>query len=286
MQLKMIRFFDKIGKDDISIAGGKAANLGELTKAGFNVPHGFVVTTKAYDNFVEISELKKDMAEQLEKLDMGDHELVEKISKELKRLIMDEEVFEDLVTEINNAMKKLKGERFAVRSSATAEDLITASFAGQQDTYLNVSRKDIVASVKKCWASLFNPRAIYYRHEKNIPHDVEMAVVIQEMVDAEFAGVMFTVDPIKKRYILVEAAPGLGEKVVSGTVTPNSYMLDKESLEVKEENISYEMDESIIKKIAELGLQIEKHYRKPQDIEFAVKKGEISILQSRAITTL
>lgn len=282
----MIRFFDSIGKDDGSIVGGKAANLGELTKAGFNVPNGFVITIKAYRNFVEINELKEDMQEQISKIDVGNYELVDKISIELKKLILDEEIFEELEKEIQNALKKLKGNKFAVRSSATAEDLLTASFAGQQDTYLNVKKKNIINAVKKCWASLFNPRAIYYRHEKKISHDVDMAVVVQEMIDADFAGVMFTVDPIRKKYILVEAAHGLGEQVVSGSVTPSSFMLDRETFEIKERNISYEIDDNVIIEIAKIGKKIEQHYNNPQDIEFAVKNGEIFILQSRAITTL
>jgi pyruvate,water dikinase len=201
-------------------------------------------------------------------------------------LILDEQVFEELVKEITSALGKLKGSKFAVRSSATAEDLLTASFAGQQDTYLNVAKKDVVESVKKCWASLFTPRAIYYRHEKKIPHDVAMAVVVQEMVQAEYAGVMFTLDPVMKKYVLVEAATGLGEKVVSGSVTPSSFMLDRKDFEIKEKNIQYKIDEEIIKKIAKIGLSIEKHYSKPQDVEFGVKNGEVFILQSRAITTL
>lgn len=282
----MIRFFDTIGKDDIAIVGGKGANLGEMTKEKFAVPPGFVVTTKAYNTFVEIKELKKDMSEQLSKLDMGDHKALEKISTELKQLILDEEIYEELEEEITSALKKLKGDTFAVRSSATAEDLLTASFAGQQDSYLNVKRSEVLDAAKKCWASLFNPRAIYYRHEKKISHDVAMAVVVQEMIDADFAGVMFTVDPIKKKYVLIEAATGLGEKVVSGEVTPSSFMLDRESLEIVEKNIQYEVSEETIGKIAQVGLAIEKHYDKPQDIEFAVKDGEIFILQSRAITTL
>jgi len=282
----MIKFFSDVGKEDIAIVGGKGANLGEMSTAGFNVPNGFIVTTKAYNTFVEIKELEKDMAEQLSKLDVGNHEELERISNELKKLILDEEVFEELVVEIEKGMSKLKGDKFAVRSSATAEDLITASFAGQQDSYLNVSRGEIVSAVKKCWASLFNPRAIYYRHEKKISHDVAMAVVIQEMVDAEFAGVMFTVDPVRKKHILVEAATGLGEKVVSGSVTPSSFMLDRGSFSIEEKNVSYDIDEDIVKEIAKIGISIEKHYNRPQDIEFAVKKGEIFVLQSRAITTL
>ena len=281
----MIKFFDSIKKGDIDTVGGKGANLGEMFST-FNIPNGFVVTTKAYNNFVEMRELQKDMAEQLEKLDVGDQELLEKISSELKKLILDEDIYEELVKEVNNALGKLKGNKFAVRSSATAEDLITASFAGQQDTFLNVDKKNILDSMQKCWASLFNPRAIYYRHEKKIPHDVAMAVVVQEMVNADFAGVIFTVDPIRKKYLLVEAATGLGEKVVSGSVTPSSYMIEKHTMEIVEKNISYDIDESMIKEIGNVGLKIEKHYGNPQDIEFAVKGKEIFILQSRAITTL
>jgi pyruvate, water dikinase len=282
----MIKFFNQITRNDISIAGGKGANLGELFNSGYNVPNGFVITTKAYDRFIEMRELEEDMSEQISKLDVGSHQLLEKMSKELKRLIMDEKIFEELEREVSSALKKLKGNKFAVRSSATAEDLLEASFAGQQDTFLNVKKAEIIQSVKKCWASLFNPRAIYYRHEKKIGHDVSMAVVVQEMVQADFAGVMFTVDPIRKRYILVEAATGLGEKVVSGEVTPSSFMIDRKSFEIVEKNVNYNVDEDIIQEIAKTGIKIETHYKKPQDVEFAVKDGEVFILQSRAITTL
>ncbi len=285
-KMKYILWLEDIDKEDLRTVGGKGANLGELF-GKFNVPPAFVVTTKAYNNFVELKELKKDITEKLSKLDVGNYELLEKISKELKKLILDREVFEDLVIEIDNALKKLKGNKFAVRSSATAEDLLTASFAGQQDTYLNVEKKDVVNAVKKCWASLFNPRAIYYRHKKKISHNVAMAVVVQEMVQADFAGVMFTVDPINKKYALIEAASGLGEKVVSGSVTPSSFMLNKKSLEIVEKNIIYRIDENIIKKIAKIGLEIEKHYKKPQDIEFVIdKSNKLYIVQSRPITTL
>ena len=281
----MIRFFETIKKEDIALVGGKGANLGEIY-GKFNVPNGFVVTTKAYRTFVEMRKLKDRMTEQLSRLDLGNYDGVEKIAAELKRMILDEKIFEELEKEINHALKKLAGTAFAVRSSATAEDLLTASFAGQQDTFLNVKRKDIADAVKKCWASLFNSRAIYYRHEKGIPHDVEMAVVVQEMVDADFAGVMFTVDPIQKKYILVEAATGLGEKVVSGEVTPSSFMLDRKTFEIVQKTENYPIDEVHIREIAKIGLAIEAHYKKPQDIEFAAAKGKVYILQSRAITTL
>ena len=282
----MIRFFKDINRKDIATVGGKGCNLGELFTHGFNVPNGFVVTTKAYYDFIEIKELKQNIMGELKGLDPGNTKLLDDISKKLQKLIMDEKIYDKLIQEINGAVKKLHGEKFAVRSSATAEDLLTASFAGQQDTYLNVKRKDIVKNVQKCWASLFTPRAIYYRHEKKVGHDVAMGVVIQEMVPAEYAGVMFTVDPIRKKFILVEASSGLGEKVVSGSVTPSGYFLDRKNFEIKEKNIEVEINENIIKDIAKIGMKIEKHYKKPQDIEFATVRKKIFILQSRAITTL
>ena len=281
----MIRFFHSVRKEDIPLVGGKGANLGEMY-GRFPVPNGFVVTTNAYRRFVDMRELKEDMSDLLQKLDVGDHKNLNLISGKLKKLIMDEDILDEIVREIEAAMKKLKGTKFAVRSSATAEDLITASFAGQQDTYLNVKRQDIVNAVKKCWSSLFNPRAIYYRHEKKVSRDVAMAVVVQEMIDAEIAGVMFTVDPIRKKYILVEAAHGLGEQVVSGQVTPSSFMFERKTFELKEKNITYDIEEGLMKKVAKLGLLIEAHYGRPQDIEFAIKDGKLHILQSRAITTL
>ena len=285
--MTFVLHFKKISRKDIKIAGGKGCNLGELTRAGFNVPDGFVVTTKSYYDFVEIKELKQKILDILKKVDINNYKKLEKASSVLKKLIHDEEIMAHIIENINAHLKKSKSDKFAVRSSATAEDLIDASFAGQQDTYLNIAKKDVVKHVKMCWASLFNPRAIFYREEKKIPHDAGMAVVVQEMVDADFAGVMFTLDPIHKKHILVEAATGLGEQVVSGEVTPNSYFLDRKNFVIKQKMGEYEgISDDVIKAIAKKGIEIEKHYKKPQDIEFAVKDKKIFILQSRAITTL
>ena len=142
----MIRFFKDAKKEDIAIVGGKGANLSEMYNL-FNIPNGFTVTTKAYNTFVEMHKLKDKISEQLKDFDPGDHKLLEKTSAEIKKLIMDEKLFEELEKEITEALTKLKGDKFAVRSSATAEDLITASFAGQQDSYLNIERKDIIKNV-------------------------------------------------------------------------------------------------------------------------------------------
>src|SRR3989338_7973999 len=179
-------------KADKKELGGKGVNLVILTQEGINVPDGFVVTTKAYQDFIEIKVLKDKIMHQLKDIDINNHKKLEEISKEIKRLIHDEEIMEHVIDEVKCQLKKHKAEKFAVRSSATAEDLINASFAGQQDTYLNIEKEDIIENIKKCWASLFNPRAIFYREEKKIPHVAGMAVVIQEMVDPDFAGVMFT----------------------------------------------------------------------------------------------
>ncbi len=283
----MIIHFNEPKKNKLNLTGGKGINLINLYNNKFNVPDGFVVTTKAYEDFIEINELKDIISKEVKNIDVDNHKLLEDVSKKLKKLITDEKIIENLEKDIKTSLKKLKTKKFAVRSSATTEDLLTASFAGQQDSYLNVAEKDVVDAVKKCWASLFNPRAIFYRYNKKIPHDLaSMAVVVQEMVDADFAGVVFTVDPIKKKHILVEAAHGLGEKVVSGSVTPSSYMIDRKSFKIVEKNINYDIDEDIIVNIAKICIKIEKHYKKPQDIEFAVKNKEIFILQSRAITTL
>ena len=284
---KFVLSFKDIHKHDLAKAGGKGCNLGELYNSGYNVPYGFVVTTDAYYDFVEIKELKQKIIDELKNVDINDYKLLETAAENIKKLILDEEIMGHIIKEINAHLQQTKATKFAVRSSATAEDLLTASFAGQQDTYLNVSKKDVLAAVKKCWASLFNPRAIFYREEKKIPHDVGMAVIVQEMVQAEYAGVMFTVDPIHKKDILVEAAIGLGEQVVSGQVTPNSYFIDRKTFAIKQKMGEYEgISEEVIKAIAKKGIEIEKHYGKPQDIEFAVVKGEVFILQSRSITTL
>ena len=163
-----------------------------------------------------------------------------------------------------------------------------ASFAGQQDTYLEIKgENNVIESVQKCWASLFTARAIYYREQNNFKHrDVLISVVIQEMIDAEYAGVMFTVDPVNKKFILIEVVKGLGEKLVSGAVTPNTYFMNKKTHALESESGDMYFDKSLLKKISQLGEKIEDHYKKPQDIEFAISEGKIYVLQSRPITTL
>ncbi|MFH1770835.1 MAG: PEP/pyruvate-binding domain-containing protein [archaeon] len=282
-----IAWFKDIKKKDIPLVGGKGANLGEMFNH-FNIPNGFCVTVNAYKHFMDETRIGSHIHGLLDKLEVEGTEELDKVSKEIRALIMKQDFPDDLRKDILEGYKKLKNKKVAVRSSATAEDLPTASFAGQQDTYLNVKgTEDVIHSVQKCWASLFTSRAIYYREKNNFHHrDVLISVVVQEMVDADFAGVMFTIDPVNKKYILIEIVEGLGEKLVSGMVTPNTYFMKKDTHELNEKMEHFDFDEAMIQEVSRMGEKIEAHYKKPQDIEFAFYKGELFILQSRPITTL
>jgi len=307
---KNILWFKDISIKDIPLVGGKGASLGELFEVA-PIPNGFVVTSHAFADFLK--PIKAKIMGILDILDVEDTKKLDKASAEIKELIMEEEMPEDVKKDIIKAYENLRG-FVAVRSSATAEDLPTASFAGQQDTYLNVKEDDLLESVQKCWASLFNARAIYYREKNNFKHeDVLIAVVIQKMVDSQKAGVMFTANVVtnSKDEIIIEGAFGLGEAVVSGQVTPDYYLVDKKTESIKEKNINTQEfglfrkkdggvekitiknpEDSVltdleVKELAKLGLKIEKHYKHPQDIEWAVdEKGKICVLQSRPVTTL
>ena len=282
-----ILWFKDLSKKDIPFVGGKGANLGEMFNK-FPVPNGFCVTVNGYKKFMDEKMIGAKIHGMLDELNVEDAEELEKTSKKIREMILEQKFPKDLKEEIIKNYDKLKHKIVAVRSSATAEDLPEASFAGQQDTYLEIKGdNNIIESVQKCWASLFTARAIYYREQNNFKHlDVLIAVVIQEMIDAEYAGVMFTVDPVNKKYILIEVVKGLGEKLVSGAVTPNTYFMNKKKHVVEQKSIEFDFDEVILTEISKLGEKIENHYGKPQDIEFALHKGRLYILQSRPITTL
>ena len=283
---KNILTFKETKKNDIKIVGGKAVNLGILYNNKFNVPNGFTVTTNAYYEFLEENKLNKKIEAIIKKINYNDTKNLDTNSKKIRNSILEGKINDNLIKEINEKLKKIQAENFAVRSSATAEDLPKASFAGQQDTYLFVKKSKIIENVKKCWSSLFTSRALFYRNENKIKNKVGIAVVVQEMIKPDFAGVMFTIDPVYKKDVLVEATLGIGEKLVSGQITPNSYFIDKKNFKIKNRHMTEKIDENLIVKIAKIGNKIEKLYKKPQDIEFAVKNKEIFILQSRAITTL
>ncbi|MFA5927472.1 MAG: phosphoenolpyruvate synthase [Patescibacteria group bacterium] len=311
-----VLWFSEINRNDIDKAGGKGANLGELVKAGIPVPNGFCVTAQAYYYFLERSGLKKAIEKSLSKIKPEDTKALNKISRDIKKQIMDADIPKDLASSITEAYHRLGGLAVAVRSSATAEDLPDASFAGQQATYLNIKGKEeVVAAVKKCYASLFEARAIYYRAINNFDHmKVGISVPVQNMIESEKSGILFTVDPVTENasHIVIEAGFGLGEAIVSGSVTPDRYLVDKNDLKIvnkeihkqtwqivqnfkggdKHVNIPAKLQESQkltddeITELAKVGLLIEKHYDKPQDTEWAIEKGKIYFVQSRPITTL
>ncbi|MFW5873257.1 MAG: phosphoenolpyruvate synthase [Bacillota bacterium] len=327
--MKYIKWFEEIGKGDIDLVGGKGANLGELTNNGVNVPPGFSVTAESYREFLAENHLEDKIVNLLEGLDTENASELQQLSREIRGFMAEAEMPEAIRAEILEAYEELKTkgvktEKVAVRSSATAEDLPDASFAGQQDTYLNISGPDeLLYHVKECWSSLWTGRAIYYRQEKDfVQTDVALSVVIQQMVSGKKAGVIFTVDPTtgNKDHLLINSSWGLGEAVVSGLVTPDDYLIDKNNGELIEKNLgkkikmivekadsavgtevvktaSYLSEKAVtessltdneIDKLYKQALRIEEIYGAPQDIEWAIagEDSEVYLLQSRPITTL
>ena len=336
---KPIVWFEEVGKNDVGLVGGKGANLGEMVNASLPVPYGFVITAQAYFDFIEKAGIKNRIMSLLSKINCENSEELNQASKHIGEMIIASELPKNLVKEIisfydnleikenkffnsdvsllKSGLSKIKSlykaPLVAVRSSATAEDLPTASFAGQQDTYLNVKGEAyLLKKVKECYASLFTPRAIYYRNEQKFDHSkVGLAVVVQKMIESEKSGVAFSIDPVTndKNRIVIEAIFGLGEYIVQGKVTPDHYEVDKRSLVITKKEISKQdvkfvksniankevklgkagsliklTDQEIIK-VALLVRDIEKHYYFPQDIEWAVQNNRVYITQSRPITT-
>lgn len=313
--------FEDLSKSDIGIAGGKGANLGELTQAGIPVPPGFVVTAETYKKFMEEAGINDKVMDILSKIDINDTKELQAAAEEIKSIIINTPVPIDMSTLIIEAYNQLcqsVGEDdvdVAIRSSATAEDLPEASFAGQQDTFLHVSGADeVMEYVRKCWASLFEARAIFYREENDFDHSkVLIAVVVQKMALADKAGVMFTVNPSTgEDIVLIEGSWGLGEAVVSGDVTPDNYAVDKKddsivNVTISDKKVMYVNDEkgtsikvevpeemrnervlndSELVELTNLGKRVQAHYGEPMDTEWAFEKGNLFLLQARPITTL
>jgi pyruvate, water dikinase len=309
-----ILWFKDIRKTDIPIVGGKGANLGEMVSAKIPVPNGFVITAKSYYDFLVASSLKNKIVSELSGLDREDSKKLQQASKNVKTAILAADMPEQLAQEIKKYYLELSGEHdkyVAVRSSATAEDLPDASFAGQQETYLNIKGwKSVVKHVQKCWASLFEARAIFYREENNYSHfDVGIAVPIQLMVQSEVSGIMFTVNPLtnNRGEVSIEAGFGLGQTIVSGEVTPDQYIVNKKTGKITSRYISkqtwqltlagntpiskkYQQTQKLKNKhiieLAKIGMLVEKHYGKPQDLEWAMENDKLLIVQSRPVTTL
>jgi pyruvate,water dikinase len=313
---KNILWFSEVTKDDIALVGGKGANLGELTRAGLPVPQGFIVTAQAYYYFLKKTDVQRKINKLLNHLDPEDSKKLNFIAKEIKKAILESKMPEDLKKEITDAYHKLGGFPVAVRSSATAEDLPEASFAGQQATYLNTEGvEDVVKNVQRCYASLYEARAIYYRIVNKFDHmKVGLAVPVQNMIESEASGIMFTVDPVSSDLtkMVIEAGYGLGEAIVSGSVTPDRYLIDKKTMEIVDKEINRQnwkivhksgggdkhvtvarklqkaqkISDSLILDIAKIGQKIEEHYGKPQDTEWALERGKVYMVQSRPVTTL
>lgn len=314
-----ILWFEEVDKKDIPAVGGKGANLGEMTQARFPVPGGFIVTAYAYFHFLKEHNLTTKINHLIGTINYDKPESLQQVSHHIKALIMHAAMSEELVQEIFKAYTKLSGplsEAFvAVRSSATAEDLPNASFAGQQETYLNVKgESNLVHKIKEAWASLFEPRAIFYRHEQKFDHfRVGIAIVVQKMIESEKSGVMFTLDPVTndKSKIVIEAVYGLGEMIVQGEVTPDHYEVDKSELKITKKQLATQrvklvkvkgvnkevkvpekegkkqkISDNLILELAMLGKKLERHYYFPQDIEWAVSGNKAYIVQTRPITTI
>jgi pyruvate,water dikinase len=314
--MKFIKSFSQLSKSDTAIAGGKGASLGEMTQANIPVPPGFVVLASAFEHFLEESDLDVEIEAALHKLNHKNVNSVEKASEKIRLLLAKANFPKDIAAEIKKEFAKLKAPLVAVRSSATAEDSSVASWAGELETYLNTNKKTLLNNVKKCWSSLFTPRAIFYRIEKKMhTSKVAVAVVVQTMIQSEVSGIVFTVHPATKDrdQMVVEAGWGLGEAIVGGKITPDTYVVLKrgKTLKILDKNISEQrmaivrgksgiIEKTVAasrqakqklsdKKIIELGricLNIEKHYKLPQDIEWAMYKNKLYIVQSRPITTL
>jgi len=301
--------FEKVDKGSLPLVGGKNASLGEMIKAGIRVPPGFAVTTDSYLSFIIETEIEDKIYDTLSDLNPDDVETLNKASAEVQRMIKGGSMSNELQLAIKNGYSDLCKEcctdnvPVAVRSSATAEDLPTASFAGQQETYLWVQgAAQVSEGVKKCWASLFTPRAISYRIKNNFPHEkVLISVGIQKMVNSKAAGVMFTLNPTNgdPSKVVIEGSWGLGETVVSGSVNPDKFVVDKVLMEASEKTISNKHIECIfdpskgevvnadvdpnmqdacciedeeLKALVKMGKEIEAHYGRPMDIEWAIDK--------------
>ncbi len=310
----MILDFNEIKKEDVLIVGGKGANLGEMTSAKINVPSGFVITADAYRDFLKVNAIDSLIENGIKK-SADDEKILLNEAEHFRGKIKSGKFPEQLENAIREKYFNLgNNTRVAVRSSATAEDLPDASFAGQQETYLNVQGiESVLNGVRNCYASLWGNRAVSYRfHQGYDQTSVSIAVVIQEMIESEKSGVLFTVNPVNKKEneMQINASFGLGESVVSGRVTADSYIIDKSGniIEVnigsKETQIIYGDNETVevsvnpdkrktralndreILELMKCGLEIERHYGMPMDIEWAIKNDIVYILQARAITTL
>ncbi len=348
--------FSELSRENAAIAGGKGASLGEMTNAGVPVPPGFVVLADAFEKFLDETNLNTEIDAILHTVKTDEMRSVEHASERIQKLILEAQMPEDIASEINSAYKNLfaeparnasasdAGGYVAVRSSATAEDSNSAAWAGQLDTYLNTTRETLLANVQRCWASLFTSRAIFYRFEQlgkssqqtgadntQTHADIEkisVAVVAQKMIQSEISGIAFSVHPVTedRNQLIIEAGYGLGEAIVSGQITPDSYVVEKSPRRIIDKNIAdqergiyhhqepslgssvrtvlddeqvnewqpiptekrklQKLSDEHILELSEIIIGIENHYGFPCDIEWALYEGTLYTMQSRPITTL
>ncbi len=326
--MSYIAWFKDLTKDSIPIAGGKGANLGEMTQLSLPVPYGFAITAQCYGEYIERTGLKNKINEILVGLDSENNDALQKASVDIAAVFNQTPIPEDMSEEIMDAYELLGTNRkkasdfvkgtevfVAVRSSATAEDLPSASFAGQQATFLNVKGKNnVIKAVRDCWASLFTARAIYYRVKNKFDHDkVLISAIVQKMVNSDKAGIMFTINPATNdaAHIVIEGIYGLGEMIVGGDITPDLYIVEKSSREITSREIRKQtfglfrkvtgdnerrdidillqdrqkINDAQVKELARLGKKLEEHYGCPQDIEWAIEGDDVCIVQTRAVTT-
>jgi pyruvate,water dikinase len=313
--MRFIKNFSQLEQKDRLIAGGKGASLAELSRAQFPVPPGFVVLAKAFDAFMAQSGIESTVSAELEKVDPADLASVTRASERIQGLFAKAKIPGEIQKELLESVLKLGSEFIAVRSSATVEDSAVASWAGELETVLNATPETVLEDIRRCWASLFTPRAIVYRFKNGFAHvQVSVAVVVQKMVQSDVAGVAFSVHPVTENrdQMIIEAGWGLGEAVVSGEITPDSYVVDKRDESITETNVSNQdrglyrqrnggaawleipverrgekkLSDGQISQLAELVIRIEQHYGFPCDIEWALEGDTFYILQSRPITTI
>ena len=314
--MRYVKPFSQLNKSDVNVAGGKGASLGEMTQAGIPVPPGFVVLVDAFEKYLSENNLEAEIKTQLSKVKQHELESVERVSADIQSLIINGQIPDDIQQEILKSFKALNTEFVAVRSSATAEDAVDTSWAGELESYLNTPEDQLLNNVKKCWASLFTPRAIFYRLEKGLRDaSVSVAVVVQQMVESEISGIAFSVHPVTKdpNQLVIEAGYGLGEAIVSGSITPDNYVVSKQNGQITDTYLAEQermlkrhpggqgnewaevesnkrsmqkLTEEQINDLAKLVMQIEAHYGFPCDIEWAYQTRRFFIVQSRPITTL
>lgn len=312
--MEFTRPFEQLHESDRQIAGGKAASLGQMMQDGFPVPAGFTVLSVAFRNLVDSTGINEVIQSRLRSIKRQDATAIEETSKRIRELILNSQLPDNLERQILKAFNNLKAKSVAIRSSATVEDGSSASWAGQFQSYLNVDRKGLIPHIKQCWASLFSRRAFAYSLERKLtPQEVRMAVVVQRMIPSSVSGVAFSVEPTNhdNGQLLIEAAFGLGEGVVSGALIPDSYLVEKGTWRISDRNISRQetfvtaskrggtasrrvaggivcqqklRDKEIVE-LAKLIVKIENRYG-PSDVEWAYSRGNFFVLQTRPITTL